>query len=156
MNTAQMYEVLYRHPVGCEIGAEMQPGFPFYEVQEGTLCVQLFLHREMVRRDEMDFYAPAYRMKFAYPFMHLCSFENLALNGTGVPGHLVQTGKGESFLKQYAAFMTEIFKMSDCLLEETEKQGYPSEKTLEQYQKTLRQGIRTLKLADVYGVEEKE
>lgn len=156
MNTAQMLELLYSHPVGCEIGAEMHPGFPFYEVQDGTLYVQLLPHREIAFKDKTDFYAPAYRMRFAYPFVHLSSFENLALDRVGGSGRLVQTGKGEDFQKQYSEAMAEIFKMSDHLLAETEKQGCPSEQTLEQYQQTLLQKIRTLKLADVYGVEERE
>ena len=155
MNTAAMMERLRAHPVSRELGVEMCLGFPFYEIRANALHARFWAHRERVSEGGASFFRPAYRLDFAFPFRHLCHFENLVLEGVpdaGMPAHRTEDG---SFLKRYAEVSSELAGLSDRILREAQENGIPSEARILDYDRALRRGIAILGLEDVYSAEVK-
>lgn len=153
MNTDQMMNRLRSHPVMCEIGMELAMGFPVYRVRSGVLRAVFLPHRQQWSGDRAEFFRPAYRVEFAFPFRHLCRFENLVLAGAAGAGEAVFRRDAAVFRGEYGRAAAEIHALSDRILEEASLKGAPCAEALAEYRRELLRAVGGLGLSDVYGSE---
>lgn len=153
MNTDQMVKQMRAHPVMCEVGMEMAMGFPFFEVRRHALYARFLLHREQKSADRTTFFRPAYRVEFLFPFRHLSRFDNLVLEGEEEAGLPARCAEGAAFEQEYARAAAEIHRLSDQILQEAARNGFPAADRLTEYRQEVLGAIRALDLSDVYVSE---
>ena len=156
MNAQEMLEKLARHPmVYSNMGLQMQLGLPYLEKRNEKLCVSFLPHREDFRDGNMEFFAPQYKIAWAYPFEQIVFFENSLYYEALDLSKPIQTMPVERYAERGRFLLKDLYAQCGNVLEMYERDKSVSDVTLRKYQNAYYETVQALDLTGIYG-ENKE
>lgn len=152
MDAKQLIDRLADSPlVRSEISMQMQMGFPWLSMQGGELCISFKPHREDYDGGKIRYYAPQYEAAWAYPFVHVTLFRDLAY-ASEAPDLSFPMAEIDAkwMLGIGKAYLQELYDACTKALTFREENGTITDVVLHRYQELYRKTAVRMGLETIY------
>lgn len=152
MDAREVVKKLSQHPVVTnDMAMQVQLGLPYLERRNGKLCISFKPHAERLNGEHIEFYNPQYEIAWAYPFVHLISFQNLRYSqNLQLAAPVAQIPL--KYYSKYGVYMVEqLYESCTRVLTFQERDGKVSDLSLRKYHQAYYEVVRDLGLETVYG-----